>query len=282
MTTKDKYPLPILRTSYENLTKSEKRIADCIAADVTAFIGMGVAEIADRTESSEITVNRFCKKLGYTGLQALKLALASVPAEETASAEEFEQGDSYQHIAEKIFQNIQNGLADTLSLLDYDAVERAVGALLAARRIVVFGFGNSATICQDFETRFLRFGFIVEAYSDVHQQATVASLLSAEDVVVAISHSGATRDLLDTVAIGKATGAKVVSITSRTGSPLSKLSDIVLIGMGREVRYRSEATASRLVHMAVIDILYTGIALHRADYAANIEKMRAVIRARKQ
>ncbi|BEU87035.1 DNA-binding transcriptional regulator HexR [Selenomonas sp. TAMA-11512] len=279
---KNTYLLPILRTAYESLTKSEKRIADCISADVTTFIGMGIAEIADRTDSSEITVNRFCKKLGFAGLQALKLALASVPSEEVISEEGFAKEDSYQHIAEKIFQNIQNGLADTLSLLDYDAVEEAVEALLAARRIVVFGVGNSATICQDFETRFLRFGSIVEAYSDVHQQATVASLLSAEDVVVAISHSGATREVLDTTAIGKAAGATVISITSRMGSPLAKLSDIVLIGMGREVRYRSEATASRLVHMAIIDILYTGIALRRKDYAANIAKMRTVIRVRKQ
>lgn len=277
----DTHPLPILRTSYDRLTRSEKRIADCIKEDVTAFIKMGVAEIAARTGSAEITVNRFCKKLGFTGLQSLKLALAAVPLDGMMSEGEFTTGDSYQHIAEKIFQNIQTGLTDTLSLLDYAALEQAVDAILRARRIVVFGFGNSATICQDFETRFLRFGFIVEAYSDLHQQLTVASLLSSNDVIVAISHTGATRDLLDTVDEGRAAGATVISITSRAGSPLAKRSDIVLIGMGREVRYRSEATASRLVHMAIIDILYTGTALRRADYAVNIEKMRAAIRARK-
>lgn len=87
---------------------------------------------------------------------------------------------------QKVFRNITEGLLDTLKLLDYAAIERAVDIIRAARRIAVYGFGNSATVCRDIETRFLRFGMVVQAYSNAYQQVTSASLLTAKDAVIAM------------------------------------------------------------------------------------------------
>lgn len=96
--------------------------------------------------------------------------------------------------------------------------------------------------------------------------------------LIAVSHSGATIELMDTVRIAKASGATIIVITSHAKSDLAELADITLTGMGREVRYRSEAVASRLIHMAITDVLYTGIAMKMPDrYLDNIRKMRAVI-----
>ena len=114
-------------------------------------------------------------------------------------------------------------------------------------------------------------------------QLTTAALLNEKDVVVAISHSGATHDIVDAVQLAKQNGATIIAITSRAQSPLARIADIVLVGMGREVHYRSEATASRFVHMAIIDLLYTGVATKVPEaYHRNIEKMRPVIRERKK
>lgn len=277
--TEIKCQLPILRSAYQNLTKSEQRIADYIIAHPDNIMGETIAELASHTKSSEITVSRFCKKLGFSGLQSLKIALAAeLSHDDDERYQDIHPQDSYSDVAGKVFQNITDGLQDTLKLLDFTAVEKAVDAIVKARHIAVYGFGNSATVCRDIETRFLRFGMVVQSYADSHQQVTSASLLTPDDVVIAVSHTGATIALLDTVKIAKATGATIIVITSYARSNLTELADITLTGMGREVRYRSEAVASRLIHMAITDVLYTGIAMQMPDrYKENIKKMRAVI-----
>lgn len=275
--------LPILRSAYDDLTKSEKRIADYISEHRDEIMGQTVAEIAQHTGSAEITISRFCKKLGFSGLQSLKIALASElssPAETPYGDIGKEDGEAA--VAGKIFRNITDGLQDTLKILDFTLIARAVELLQGARRVAIYGFGNSATVCKDMETRFLRFGMAVQAFSDAHMQVTSAALLDEHDVVMAVSHSGATKDILESVQIAKARGAKVIAITSYAQSELARRADIALIGMGREVNYRSEAAASRLVHMAIGDILYTCLAMKMPEqYQANLQKMREVIAARR-
>jgi DNA-binding MurR/RpiR family transcriptional regulator len=274
-----RHQFPLLRSAYHGLTKSEQRIAEYIMEHADTIMEETIPRLASHTGSSEITVSRFCKKLGFSGLQSLKIALAAeLSSEGDARYQEIHPEDSYAMLAEKVFQNISDGLTDTLKLLDYQAVEQAVDVLVKAKRIAVYGFGNSATVCRDIETRFLRFGMVVQAYADAHQQVTSASLLTSEDVVIAISHTGATIAMLDTVKVAKKNGATIIVITSYAKSSLAELADITLIGMGREVHYRSEAVASRLIHMAITDVLYTGIAMKiPARYRNNISRMRAVI-----
>ena len=278
-----KNKLPIFRNAYPNLTKSEKQIADYISENIDTLMKQTISDIAHATNSSDITVSRFCKKLGFSGLQSLKVSLAAdVYYIGNTTCQNISKDDSYKDITSKIFQSITDGLNDTIRILDFQAVERAVDTLLNARQILVCGFGNSATICQDFETRFLRFGMRVHSYADSHQQVTAAAFLNSEDVVLAISHTGATIELLETLKLAKENGAKIITITSHANSPVAMISDIVLNGMGREVNYRSEATASRIIHMAIIDVLYTAVAMKIPDvYKGNIKKMRSAIARKK-
>jgi DNA-binding MurR/RpiR family transcriptional regulator len=277
------FQLPILRSSYQDMTKSERRIADYIMENERNIMEQTISDIAVQTKSSEITVSRFCKKLGFSGLQSLKIALAGeVYTPNESIYQDIHQTDSYEMMAGKIFRNINDGLQDTLKLLDFTAVEKAVEILCKARSIAVYGLGNSATVCHDIETRFLRFGMMVHAYADSHMQVTSASLLTAEDVVIAVSHTGSTIELLQSVDIAKENNASVIAITSYVRSPLAKRADIILHGMGREVRYRSEAVASRLVHFAIADLLYTGISLQDTEkYMSHMNKMRQAIAKRR-
>ena len=271
--------LPILRSVYGDLTRSEQRIADYIMDNAEKIMEQTIPELAKNTGSSEITVSRFCKKLGFSGLQGLKIALAAeLSAASGKSFQEINLSDSVETVTAKVFQNIVDGLQDTLKILDYRKVEEAVDALSQARRVAVYGFGNSANVCRDIETRFMRFGISVQAYSDISQQVTSASLLTKDDVVIAVSHTGATLKLLESVRIAKAAGARIIVITSYAQSSLARLGDIVLTGMGREVHYSSESAASRLIHIAIADVLYTRLAMRNPEgYHANIAKMRKVI-----
>lgn len=276
---KNQAVLPILRSVYQDLTKSEQRIASYIMENTARIMEQTIPELAGNTKSSEITISRFCKKLGFSGLQALKIALAA----ELSNAGEMEfreigDKDTDEQVAAKVFQNIMDGLQDTLKILDFQQVAKAVQVLQRARRVAVYGYGNSATVCQDIETRFMRFGMVIQAYADMSQQLTSASLLTKEDVVIAVSHTGATIKLLEAVRVAKRAGASVIVITSYAQSNLAKLGDVVLTGMGREVHYSSESVASRLIHMAITDVLYTAMARSNPEsYHDNIAKMRSVI-----
>ena len=276
---KNQAVLPILRSVYQDLTKSEQRIASYIMENAAMIMEQTIPELAGNTKSSEITISRFCKKLGFSGLQALKIALAA----ELSNAGEMEfreigDKDTDEQVAAKVFQNIMDGLQDTLKILDFQQVAKAVQVLQRARRVAVYGYGNSATVCQDIETRFMRFGMVIQAYADMSQQLTSASLLTKEDVIIAVSHTGATIKLLEAVRVAKRAGAVVIVITSYAQSNLAKLGDVVLTGMGREVHYSSESVASRLIHMAITDVLYTAMARSNPEsYHANIAKMRSVI-----
>lgn len=264
---------------YNHFTKTEKRIAQYISNSPDEVVRQTISEIAEKTEASEITVSRFCNKAGFSGLQDLKISLASeifTPIESVI--QDIEQQDSCEEIAMKLFNNIADGLQDTLKIINYEAVQQAVDAIDTAHKIDIYAFGISGVVAHDIENHLLRFAKPVRAFFDVQMQATSAVMLTKEDVVIAVSHTGSNLDLMKSVELAKNSGATVIAITSYLNSPLSKISDIVLNGMGREVNYRSESTASRLVHLAICDLLYTKLIIKNLDqYTQNVTKMRREI-----
>lgn len=271
--------LPLLRSTYKDLTKSEQKIADYILQNPTEVIHMTIAELSELSHSSEITIFRFCKKLGFSGLQSLKMALASdifSPLESVSH--EVSSTDSAEIITNKIFGAIGEALQDTLKITDFKQLELAINAFTLANKIEVYGYGGSAVIAADVEHRFMRFGVPIRAYSDPHMQVASAALLKKGDLVLAISHAGASVDLLKSLELARKNQATVVVITSYIKSPITKLADICLNGIAKETLYRSEAMASRIIHLAIIDALYTGIMLKKTDvFIENMGKVRQAI-----
>lgn len=275
--------LPLLRSSYNGLTKSEQKLADYILKNPSDVMHMTMSELADATSSADATVFRFCQKLGFSGFQGLKQALAGdlfSPAE--SLSQEVGPEDTPQEITRKVFQDMIDALQTTGKMLDYRALEQAMDIISQANRVDAYGYGGSGVVAQDIAHRFMRFGMNVHAYSDPHLQIASASLLKPEDVVIAISHTGASIDLLKVLEMARSRGSKIILITSYLKSPATKLADVVLTGMARETNYRSEAMASRLVHLAILDCLYTGVMLRRMDdYIDNMKQVRKAIAAQK-
>ena len=271
--------LPLLRSSYKNLTKSEQKIADYILQNPKAVIHMTISELAEAACSADATAFRFCHKLGFSGFQELKMALTmDVLSPIESLPQDVDLSDSPRVMSEKVFNNIIGDLQDTLKMLDYQALDQAVAAITRARKIDAYGYGGSGVIAADVQHRFVRFGLQVNAYSDPHLQIASAALLTPQDVVLAISHTGASIDLLKCLDIAKANKATIIAITSYMKSPIAKLADIVLCGIAKETSYRSEAMSSRLIHLAILDALYTGVMLRRFDtFYANMGKVREAI-----
>ena len=274
--------LPRIRSILNALTKAEMKAALYTLDHPSEVVQMSITELAELTDTAEATIFRFCQKAGFTGYQQFKLALAGDLFSPLQTVyKEVAPGDSLLTVAGKVFQGITEGLQDTLKILDEAAVEKAVDIIAAAQRIDVYGSAGSFVIAADLENRFMRFGVPIRAYADSHMQMTSASILTPKDVVIAISHSGANRDLIDSLTMAKESGASILLITSHAKSPLGNLADIVLCGVARETVYRSEAMSSRFIHHAIVDVLFVGLMLRKQEnIVANTQKIHRALAMR--
>jgi len=268
-----------LRGLYGSLKAALRKVADVVLARPEMAIYASVNEVAAAAGVSEATVMRLCRLLGFRGFQDFKIALARelvTPLQRLH--EEVAEGDDAATIVHKVFQANLAALQDTLAVLDTGAVAAAAQDLLAARLIMLIGVGTSGPIVEDAANKFFRLGLLVRAVTDAHLMMMAAALLTPADVLVAVSHSGSTRDTVETAKTAKQAGARIMCITNNSLSPLTKTADLVLVTASRETRFRQEAMASRLCQTSIIDSLYTVMALARPETALqNLAKIENVI-----
>jgi len=269
-----------IRGVLPSLLRAERKVADYALADPEAVLAQSVGEVAAGSGVSEATVIRFCRTAGFTGFQNLKITLARELVSPLASAlhEDIAEGDDPATLARKIFAANIDTLRDTLGVLDPGAVGRAVKTLSAARKILVIGVGTSAPVAYDAYAKLMRLGAPVTLQTDAHLQMMEAALLGGGDAVLAISHSGSTRDPVETAKVAKTAGAAVVSITNNALSPLAKISDMTLLTASKETKFRAEALSSRIAQASVIDLLYVALGLkNRKKALASAKKIENVI-----
>jgi RpiR family transcriptional regulator, carbohydrate utilization regulator len=238
-----------------------------------------VNEVAAAAGVSEATVMRLCRLLGFRGFQDFKIALArELVTPIKRLHEEVAAGDDAATIVHKVFQANLAALQDTLAVLDTEALAEAAQWLQGARLLLLIGVGTSGPIVEDAANKFFRLGLPVRAVTDAHLMMMAAALLTPADVLLAVSHSGSTRDTVETAKTAANAGARVICITNNSLSPLTKIADLVLVTASRETRFRQEAMASRLCQTSIIDSLYTVMALARPDDALqNLAKIENVI-----
>ncbi|MCT4781605.1 MULTISPECIES: MurR/RpiR family transcriptional regulator [Exiguobacterium] len=271
-----------IRGAYSTLGKKEQRIADYILKHPETVIHHTINQLADDLDVAESTVFRFCQRIGFKGYQALKIALAAdVVAPMQDIHEDIAPDDTPLEIAEKIFTTNVRTIEATRQILDEESLERAVDLLLSGRRIEFFGSGGSAVIALDAYHKFVRSGLFVTANLEAHMQLMSASQLTKDDVAVIISHSGASKETLD-VAKVLSGNVPVIAITNYAKSPLSKLADVSLYTVSQETEFRSEALASRIAELSLIDALYTIVMIRRGEAGHEaLQKMREAISLRR-
>lgn len=257
-----------IQEKLESLSKMERKTAECMAENQDKLIYASITELAELAGTSEATVTRVCTKLGYSGFQALKVSVARELVSQQEKIHEDLKADSPpEMIIDKIFSSAIHTLTMTRKALDGKAVAGSIDALCRARRIVVIGNGNSGAIALDAQHKFLSIGLNVSAYTDDHMQMIAVVSMTKDDVLIAISHSGSSRDVAEAMQVAKENGATVISITNNGISPVSKLADIRLYTYSQETKYRTYAISSRMAELTIIDTLYTGVSLRLGDKA---------------
>ncbi len=223
---------------------------------------MQIDEVAYLCQTSAASVVRLSKRMGYLEYKdlcrALSVDLALQKAER--SYEDMHPDSSLAAIARSACRTDIEAIENTLSMCDYDEMEKAVAAMVRAKRIDFYGVGSSNLVARDGSNKFLRLAKICLSSEDPHYQLVTASTLGAEDVAVLISYTGTTFDTLETMRMAKDAGAVTISITKYGDTPLSSLADIRLYADNSESLFRSGAMRSRIGQLAVIDILFTAVA----------------------
>jgi DNA-binding MurR/RpiR family transcriptional regulator len=179
--------------------------------------------------------------------------------------EDITREDDAGTVAAKVFTASQRALDETLQMLDRAAFGRAVERLLQAGAIWFYGVGTSATLATDASYRFMRIGLPAHAAVDPHIMRLSAGLLGSGDLAVGISYTGRTIDTVRALTIARESGATTLCITSHLGSPITRVSDLVLTAATSETKVMREATYSRIAHIAILDSLYVCAALGRHD-----------------
>ncbi|MGH7727238.1 MAG: MurR/RpiR family transcriptional regulator [Vulcanimicrobiaceae bacterium] len=262
--------------TYGSLRTAEQRVADFILKHPEELIYLTVTELAERTQTSESTVVRLCQKIGYKGYQEFKIMLARDLVGPTETVyEQIQASDPLPALKAKIFQANAQALKDTIEVLSDEELARAVEAIARARRLEIYAIGGSGPLAFDAYHKFMKLGISCVWLNDADLMAMSSSLLEPGDVALGISHTGASRVVIDAMENAQAAGATTVCITHRASSPITKVSAIRLFTAAKETVFGSDATSSRIAQLSIVDTLYAGVANLDYDRAlARIQKTR--------
>lgn len=249
---------------YNDLAKAEKKVADWIMAHPTELLPLSIVELAEQVGCSEATIVRFSKKLGFSGYQELKISLARETKTDIINAN-MSKNDSVFVIFEKVCNDVYCSLEKTKKILSPEKLQAAAEAIMNSKKIIVIGLGNSAAIAIDASHKLLRIGHNAFAYTDNHMQMIAAASLREGDVIIGISHSGSSKDIIEAMKIARKNGATAISITNKGHSPIQKFSDIVLCTDSDETQYNILALNSRIVQLTIVDALYFYIAFQQSE-----------------
>ena len=266
-----------INREYYQLTGAERKIADYIMLQRQNCQFMSISELAEAAEVAEATVSRFCRRLGYKGYSAFKLAVAGSgpggrpvnPLYNGVLAE-----DGVGEMCRKICEEDVGAITQTMDILDPASISAAADLLLSAERVLCMGLGGSMILAREaahlFSTALSNF-YEVE---DSHFQAIRCAMLTKRDVVLYYSYSGSTKDLVDVMKIVQVRGAKAILITRYPKSPGAALADVVLECGAQEGPLQMGSAAARMGQLFLTDVLFHEVC--RRDMEGCRERRRLV------
>ncbi|MFL2873072.1 MAG: SIS domain-containing protein [Pseudohongiellaceae bacterium] len=278
----------LIRRITENqasLRKSEAKVANYVLANASEVIKMRIVDLASKSEVSEPTVIRFCKALGFDGFQSFKLQLAQQLGLGSVFTQfAVEDNDTVADLINKVFDTTVGSLITAREEINSEVLEQAITTISNARRVEFYGFGASGSVAADAQHKFFRLQLSSAAYTDPHIQRMSAISLGPEDVVVAISQSGETQALLESVALAREAGANVIGLAPHDTS-LSRVCNLAIYVNMEEDLKSFTPVSSRIAHLVVIDVLATGVARHRKpllkEHLKRLEKSQKALRTPK-
>ncbi|MDB9957538.1 transcriptional regulator HexR [Oceanospirillaceae bacterium] len=254
-----------LSTQQDQLNRSERKVVQVIIADPQSATRMSIAALAELAKVSEPTVNRMCRSFGLKGYPDFKMELAQSMARGMPYVSQtVDQNDTAAQYTDKIFTSTMASLDTAKQQIDSKVIERAVDYLSQAQQICFFGMGASGAVAQDALHKFFRFNIPVVAHNDSLMMRMTAAACKRGDVLVLLSFTGRTKEMVEVARIGRSTGAVVIAIT-QIGSFLAEEASLVLGVESPEDTDVYMPMQSRMIQLTLIDVLATGVILRRGE-----------------
>lgn len=255
----------LIHTYYPSFSKQEKKIANFFLEEKDNICFMSLNEITQKIGVSEATIVRFVKKIGFKGFIEFKLEVAK-------QISQIEEENVSKDYVENIENNIINVVSNTKSLINKEDIERTIDLIHQSKNMYVFGLGASGVAALEMQNRFMRFGKVGHSVNDSHFQTMYASMVNDKDIIIVISLSGETVDLIYPLELAKKNKCRIVAITNYIMSPIAKLADIVLLTSGKENLLNGGTLISKISQLYVIDVLATGYGLKNKKFSERIRQ----------
>ncbi len=249
-----------------SLSSSETKLATFTLDSPNAVRDLSSQELANVVGVSQSSVVKFAQKLGYKGYPAFKLAVIDALSKEAPNTQlhgKITLNDGFEQMADKLLASKISVLNETRNLNDMVEFERAVELLKNAKRILICGVGGSALVSKDFSYKLQKLGMVALAEPDGHVQLAIAATFSEADVVVAISESGTTREIVNVVDEARENHSKIITITKYGQTAVSEHADVKLYSVAEEASARLSSILARTAQELIIDMLF--IALTQAS-----------------
>lgn len=254
----------MIKSFYPSFSKQEKKIADYILNERESISLMSLQEITKQISVSEATIVRFTKKLGFKGFVHFKIDIAKENIDDKENEDK--------NYIEKVSNNIKETIDSTKTMIDENNIEKALDMIENSDNMYIFGLGASGIAALEMQNRFMRYGKLGEWLNDSHFQTMYSAIATKKDIIIVLSLSGETAELIYPLKLAKKNGAKIIAITNYILSPVAKLADIVLLTSARETPLDGGSLISKISQLYIIDVLATGYAFRNKKKASMIKQ----------
>ncbi len=243
-------------------TKSDKALIEYIKSDLDNFIYKSISVIAKESNVGEATITRFTKKMGFSGFQDFKVTLAkelSVKKNTSVISSHVHKDEGVIETANKLLKSAIDILEGTTSKIDSNTISECKNIIMNSNRIYFVGIGYSGVIATDINYKFMRIGFNSIPITDSHTMVIMSSIMNSDDVMIAVSHSGVTKEIVKTVQQAKENGVKIITLTEDTDNPLRRLADYQLTYVSGETILETGSISSKIPQIFLLDLVYTEV-----------------------
>lgn len=271
--------IAIVESKKPNMTKLEVQISEFIFKNTNSVIHMPITALANKCGVCEATIVRFARKLGYSGYNDFKVALA----QETSQNSEIDnimvtgdikKSDSIETIAKKYYEVNVSSLQHTMSLMNYSEIEKSAQIIMEAKKVHFLGVGYSGIMAQDMKYNYMRIGIDADAYTDGHTMIMMCSIIDKSDVAFAISHSGETLEIVNSLKIAKQSGAKIICVSSNGSSKIAQYADSMINYVSTETKFQTGSIPAKISQYFVLELIYTQVLRNSIDSGAVDKKIK--------
>jgi len=248
-----------IKKMYETMTPVEKKIADYILNNSEAVTKMAVKRIAEESGTSDAAIVRFSKRIGLSGIKALKMELIKELTENTDTGLSRTidiNTDNHELIFQKVFQNTLRSLYNTEKIINHKRVIESAQLIVKASRSLIFGVSDSANTAKDLEQKLQRLNFNAYFTSDRTLMMERLKTANDKDILFVVSAKGHSKEVIDVLKLAKEQKLKTIVLTQQNVMQLARLSDVKIEISSEESNVVDINMTNRISQLMVIDVLF--------------------------